>query len=168
MNRVLIAALLILIAACTKQESNIASTSANAASDTATKSPAAIAALVGAEAQRYGKAISVRDTEAIMGFYAPDAWIFPPEGAVAKTPEERRAYWAAQKLPPGVSDTVGISERIDVAQSGDLAVEYGSFFELTTDSRGASNSRPHKYVAAWKKQSDGSWKVAADMWNSGQ
>lgn len=118
-------------------------------------------------AQRYGKAIVVRDTDGILGFYTADTWLFPPDANVANTADQRRAYWSSQTLQSGVSDTVGVTGHVEVAQSGELAVEYGRFFQVTTDSKGTSKSVPHKYMTTWARQSDGGWKVIADMWNTG-
>jgi ketosteroid isomerase-like protein len=123
---------------------------------------------VATTAQRYGKAISVRDIESIQSFYAADAWLFPPQAPIAKTAAERLAYWQAQKLPIGASDSVGLTAHIEVAESGELAIEYGSFYQMVTDRQGKAQTTPHKYVAAWQKQDDGSWKVIADMWNTDQ
>jgi ketosteroid isomerase-like protein len=118
-------------------------------------------------AQSYGKAIVVRDTDAILGFYTADTWLFPPDANVASTADQRRTYWSSQSLPSGVSDTVGVTGHVEIAQSGELAVEYGRFFQVTTDSKGTSKSVPRKYMTTWARQSDGSWKVIADMWNTG-
>ena len=148
----------ILLSACSAQQQSTPTTNADTR-------PAAMAA-IGQTAERYGKAISTRNVEAILANYTADTWLFPPNAPIAKSADERRAYWAAQQFEPGVSDTVGVTARIEVAQSGELAVEYGSFFQLKTDKDGASTSTPQKYVAAWAKQADGSWKVIADMWNT--
>jgi ketosteroid isomerase-like protein len=150
----------LLLAACSGQPNSTNS----AATD---PRPAAMAA-VGQAAEKYGKAIVSRNTDAIVANYTVDTWLFPPNAPIAKTAEERRAYWDSQPLIAGASDTVGITAHIEVAQSGELAVEYGGFFQLRTDKTGASMSTPQKYVAAWAKQSDGSWKVIADMWNTDQ
>jgi ketosteroid isomerase-like protein len=128
----------------------------------------AVMAAVGQAAESYGKAIVRRDVDAIVANYTADTWLFPPNAPIAKTADERRAYWASQTLESGASDTVGVTGHIELAQSGELAVEYGSFFQLKTDKTGASTSTPQKYVAAWEKQADGSWKVIADMWNTDQ
>jgi ketosteroid isomerase-like protein len=51
---------------------------------------------------------------------------------------------------------------IDVAQSGDLAFERGSFTNTITDAKGKTTAESGKLVLVWKKLADGSWKIAAD------
>jgi ketosteroid isomerase-like protein len=51
---------------------------------------------------------------------------------------------------------------VDVAQSGDLAFERGSYSNTITDAKGKTATETGKLVLVWKKQADGSWKIAAD------
>jgi len=56
----------------------------------------------------------------------------------------------------------------DIAASGDLGYTYGTYVFTSKDKD--KDGRPiveyGKYVTIWKKQSDGSWKVALDMGNA--
>jgi len=52
-----------------------------------------------------------------------------------------------------------------VAQSGDLGYTWGFFTMSWTDENGETKKSPGKYLNIWKKQADGSWKVAVDMGN---
>jgi ketosteroid isomerase-like protein len=56
--------------------------------------------------------------------------------------------------------------RIEVARSGDLAVEFGTFAMTMNDKKGKPVTENEKYVVTWKKQADGKWKVIADIWNT--
>jgi len=56
--------------------------------------------------------------------------------------------------------------RADLAASGDLGYTYGNYVFKTKDSNGKPVSYYGKYATVWKKQKDGSWKVAFDMGNS--
>ncbi len=58
--------------------------------------------------------------------------------------------------------------RADIAASGDLGFTYGTFEFRSKDTDGKPVANRGKYVTIWKKQQDGSWKVALDMGNSGQ
>jgi ketosteroid isomerase-like protein len=51
---------------------------------------------------------------------------------------------------------------VDVARSGDVAEDRGSMQVTLTDKKGKSTTETGQYVLVWKKQADGSWKVAAD------
>jgi ketosteroid isomerase-like protein len=54
---------------------------------------------------------------------------------------------------------------VEVARSGELAYETGAYNIVTTDKQGKSTDKKGKYLVIWKKQSDGSWKVAVDTDN---
>jgi len=53
-----------------------------------------------------------------------------------------------------------------VAQSADLAFEIGTFDLTIADQTGKSSASRGKYVIAWKKQTNGDWKAAADIFNN--
>ncbi len=55
-----------------------------------------------------------------------------------------------------------------VASSGDLGYTYGTFEFHSKDKDGKPVVDHGKYTTIWKKQKDGSWKVALDMGNAGQ
>ena len=53
-----------------------------------------------------------------------------------------------------------------MAGSGDLAYSTGAYEMTAPDDNGESSIDRGKYVAVWKKQADGNWKVAVDTWNT--
>jgi ketosteroid isomerase-like protein len=55
-----------------------------------------------------------------------------------------------------------------MAASGDLGYTYGTYEFTGKDKDGKPVVDKGKYATIWKKQKDGSWKVALDMGNSGQ
>jgi uncharacterized protein (TIGR02246 family) len=130
--------------------------------DTRVQDEAAIRAV----AQEWGKAISARDLDATLSFYADDAWINPANAPIAKTADQRRAVWAKFFAMPGLSDMIGDTARVEVARSGDMAAEYGFFSATMNDIKGKPVTQTEKYVVTWKKQADGKWKAIADIWNT--
>lgn len=52
------------------------------------------------------------------------------------------------------------------ARSGELAYSIGTYELSWTGEKGATVTDRGKYVTLWRKQADGSWKVALDMFNS--
>ena len=119
-----------------------------------------------ATAQEWGRAIVAKDLDGTLAYYADDAWVNPQNAPIAKTADQRRSVWAAFFATPGISDTEGETTRVEVARSGDLAVEYGTFAMTTKDKKGKSTTSTEKYVVTWKKQADGKWKAIADIWNT--
>jgi len=123
-------------------------------------------AAIRAAAADWGRAIEAKDLDQTVAFYADDAWVYPQNAPVAKTADQRRAVWAAFFAIPGASDMEGDISRVDVARSGDLAVEFGTFAMTMNDKRGKPVTETEKYVVTWKKQADGKWKAVADIWNT--
>lgn len=122
------------------------------------------AAVRGAAAE-WGMAINERNLDETLSYYADDAWVNPQNAPIAKTADERRSVWTAFFAIPG-SDMHGQTTRVEVARSGDLAVEYGTFAMTTKDKKGKPTILAEKYIVTWKKQADGNWKAIGDIWNS--
>jgi ketosteroid isomerase-like protein len=56
--------------------------------------------------------------------------------------------------------------KVEAAHSGDLGYSVGTFELSMNDSTGKPMMDRGKYTTVWKKQPDGTWKVAVDMFNS--
>ena len=119
-----------------------------------------------AHGSEWGKAVAAKDLEKTTSFYAADAWVFPPNMPIATTPEQRRQVWSQMLATPGLSLSFATT-KVEVARSGDLAFETGTYELTTTDKKGKATTAKGKYVVAWKKQA-GAWKAAADIWNPDQ
>jgi uncharacterized protein (TIGR02246 family) len=123
-------------------------------------------AAIRAAAQDWGKAIYEKDLDQTLSYYADDAWVYPQNAPIAKTADQRRSVWTAFFATPGASDMSGDIQRVEVARSGDFAVEYGTFEMTMKDKKDKPISENEKYVTTWKKQADGKWKAIADIWNT--
>lgn len=55
--------------------------------------------------------------------------------------------------------------KAEVAASGDLGWTWGKFVVIVIQKDGSELTSFGKYLNIWKKQADGSWKVAVDMGN---
>lgn len=130
---------------------------------TAGHSRAADAAKIRATAEKWKSAIGRRDIDTVANFYTDDAWVLPEVGEVSRTAQARREYWQAIALLPIVADTVDVADNVEVARSGDLAIQYGEFRQLYADNAGNTSSLPQKFITVWRKQPDSSWKVSANM-----
>ena len=90
-------------------------------------------------------------------FYADDAQLLPPNAQQVNGKSAIRDFWKAF-LAVGVSEVVLES---NVSSSGDLAYSVGKY-GLT-----ASGARQQgKYLAVFRKQSNGSYRAVADAFNS--
>ncbi len=104
------------------------------------------------------QALEKGDSALAATIYAPDARLLPP-GSEPATGQEIQATWQSV-IDMGVTgarlETVSLDER------DDLAVEEGRY-EMYV---GSDTVDSGKYVVVHRRQHDGSWKLAIDIWNS--
>jgi uncharacterized protein (TIGR02246 family) len=106
------------------------------------------------------KAAAAKDLEKAMSYYADDA-VFLSSGAPAAVGKDniRKNIQGLLAAPVQISITVA---SVDVARSGDLAMDRGTVDATMTDKKGKSSTSTSQYVLVWKKMADGSWKIEAD------
>lgn len=113
---------------------------------------------------QWSKAAGARDLDKSVSYYTDDAVVLPQNGPAANTKTAIRAIWKDMTSPGNA--TGWKANKVEVAKSGDMAYITGTY-ELTMNVAGGKpvNDRG-KYVAVWKKQTDGTWKCVADTWNT--
>ena len=113
--------------------------------------------------RRWVAAFAARNLDAIASVYADDAVLMMPHAPHAYGHAEIGAGWAKLLETPGVSLTFRPA-KIDVAESGDMASDIGTYTFAMSGPTGRIEDRG-KYLVVWKKV-NGVWKVLADMFNS--
>jgi ketosteroid isomerase-like protein len=113
---------------------------------------------------QWSKTAGSGDVDRTIWFYTDDAAFLPPNAPLAANKQAIRAVWA-ELLAPGNSLSWQAS-KVDVARSGDLAYSMGSYQLTLKDPQGKLTEDHGKFLEVWKKQTDGKWKVAADVYNS--
>jgi ketosteroid isomerase-like protein len=113
---------------------------------------------------QWSKAVGAHDLDGTVSYYSDDASVLAPNAPIATTKEAIRAGWAAS-ASPGV-DLSFQPTKVEVASSGDMAYDVGTYAVSMKDAQGNPVTDHGKYVAVWKKQADGKWKAVADTWNS--
>jgi len=95
-------------------------------------------------------------------YYAPDAVVLPPNGEAVRG---RDAIISWNENFPPYEDLQFTQVEVDGA--GDIAYVYGTYSMVMT-LPGVEESVPDrgKYIEIWRRQEDGSWKVALDIFNS--
>jgi uncharacterized protein (TIGR02246 family) len=91
-------------------------------------------------------------------FYADDAVLLPPNTPLVNGKAAIRHFWKAF-LASGVSEVV--LETGNVSWSGDLAYSVGKYGFTASGARQAG-----KYVAIFRRQSNGVYRAVADAFNS--
>jgi uncharacterized protein (TIGR02246 family) len=115
---------------------------------------------------RFEQALLAEDAATIGTFYAEDAIALPPgapraEGRAAI--EALFASWFDQV--PGPEGFTLTTDDVQVAASGDIAYETGTYTSRGTSPEGESYDETGKYLVVWKNL-DGQWMIVRDTWNS--
>ncbi len=122
---------------------------------------AADEAVIRAADADWSKAATAKDLDKVVSYYTDDAVLFAPKAPAFVGKDNIRKAWQGLLATPNMQMTI-TPLAVDVARSGDLAVERGSFQVASTDKKGKPTTESGQFVIVWKKQADGSWKVAAD------
>jgi uncharacterized protein (TIGR02246 family) len=110
-------------------------------------------------------ATNAKDLEKTLSFYTDDAVQLSDGAPMLRGKDQLRAAWKATFAQTGTGLTFATAA-VDVSKAGDLAVEHGTYDYSSTDQAGNVHHQTGKYVDEWKKQPDGTWKVAIDIDNS--
>ena len=112
---------------------------------------------------RFEEAFVRQDAAALAALYTPDAQVMPSNSAPIQGPANIQAFWASV-MQSGVKS--GRLETLELATSGDLAVETGRY-QLVIQAAGAKPGTDEgKYLVVWRQQEDGRWKMQRDMFSS--
>ena len=128
---------------------------------------AADAAAIRAADAEWNKATQAKDVDKSVSFYADDAVLLANKVPSLQGHDNIRKEFQKMYSETGISITF-TNTGVEVARSGDLAWDHGTYQFTETDKKGHSMQGTGKYLTVWKKQSDGSWKAVADMDNSDQ
>jgi len=127
---------------------------------------ATLEAEVRAAAEVYHAAASSKDAAAVVALYDTDPLMVPPNAEMVEGLDGVQQYRFGFIETPGVALSFEIA-RVEVAASGDIAWTL-SIGQITIDNPDGPDGRDVvRDFHTWKKQSDGSWKVVVDIWNSG-
>jgi len=111
------------------------------------------------------KAAQANDVNGAVANYADDASWLPPNSPLVHGKAAIRSGWAKLMGNPGFTIDWQINQ-LGVSRAGDLAYTIYTY-QMTLD---GANGKPitdqGKDMAVWKKQSDGAWKMVADIFNS--
>jgi ketosteroid isomerase-like protein len=130
----------------------------------ADQSAAAVEAVRAAD-QAWAKAFSAHDTTAAVAAVEANGSVLAPNAPIATGPEAIRALFAGFYAMPAMTLQWSPVD-VEAARSGDLAYSRGSYELHFNDPKGTPVVDHGKYATIWRKQADGSWKVAVDVFNS--
>ncbi len=120
-------------------------------------------AAIRAASREWSDAEAAKDLEKCVSFYAEGGERFATGSPLIVGRDALRKEWAKYLSAPGSFHWT--TSKVEVARAGDLAYETGVFLIKTVDKNQQPAIINGKYVLVWKKQSNGKWKVVADIDN---
>ena len=113
----------------------------------------------------WSKVAEAKQVDAHNEYFLEDAVVLAPNEPMVTGKEAIREMVGGMFAMPGF----GIKwqpTKVEAARSGDLGYSVGTYELSMNDPKGKPMMDRGKYATVWKKQADGSWKVAVDMFNS--
>jgi uncharacterized protein (TIGR02246 family) len=110
-------------------------------------------------------AAQAKDVDGAIANYADDASWLPPNAPMLNGKAAIRAGWSKLIGSPGFNIDWQI-DKLEVGRAGDLAYTIYTYQLALEGSAGKPIADHGKDMAVWKKQSDGTWKMVADTFNS--
>jgi ketosteroid isomerase-like protein len=115
--------------------------------------------------QQWLAVFAAKDLDKSVAFCAEDGAVLAPNSPIAQGHEAIRSSFAGFFKLPGLKIS-WVTDKVEASKSGDLGYSSGTYEMSFKDPSGKTVSDHGKYVTVWKKQSDGSWKVVRDIFNS--
>jgi uncharacterized protein (TIGR02246 family) len=122
------------------------------------------AAAIKANALGLSAAAQAKDLDKTLAYYTDDAIWLEDKGPMLQGKAALRSAWQQvfAQDGPGLTFT---TTAVDVAKSGDLATEYGTYLLEVADKNGHFKDQHGKYMTVWKKQPENTWKATMDIDN---
>ena len=103
------------------------------------------------------------DFQSMQTLFTPDSVLLSPNEPAVEGSEAVVEVWKSWADFNNVAIAWG-ANRIDISSSGDMAYDYG-WYTFAFDSEDGRVENKGKHIVVWKKI-DGTWKVAADIFNT--
>jgi ketosteroid isomerase-like protein len=113
----------------------------------------------------WSKVTEAKQLDDHLAYYVEEAVVLAPNEPMASGKENIRKMMVDMFALPGFV-VKWQATKVETPRSGDIAYSLGTYELSMNDPKGKPMEDRGKYVTVWKKQADGSWKVAVDMFNS--
>ena len=114
-----------------------------------------------AAADAWLKAAVARDAKGLAAMYTADAVLLPPNAEAITGRDAIGAFFTA--FPPFKDAKVS---QVECEGHGDIAFARGTYSMTILIDDKTSIPEKGKFLEVWRKQADGSWKIARDMFSS--
>jgi uncharacterized protein (TIGR02246 family) len=107
-----------------------------------------------------------RDVERILEFWTDDALVYPPGMPVVAGKPAIRAFVLASLSIPGFRISWSSSD-VRFSPDGQLAYMLSENSVTAPGPDGQLTTSPGRGVTVWRREADGEWRCAVDIWNAG-
>jgi uncharacterized protein (TIGR02246 family) len=114
---------------------------------------------------RYGKAIKEKDKDAFLAFYAADAVMCPPGLGTLTGHAAIGGFMDTVLADPAFAVNIAAAT-VEVSTDGTLGTTYATGQVTLTGPDGKPATENIRDLHVWRRQPDGSWKLAIDVWNA--
>jgi ketosteroid isomerase-like protein len=115
--------------------------------------------------EEWMKVSSAKDIDKSVAFCDEKGAVLSPNAPIAEGRQAIAKSFSGFFSLPALKITWH-ADKADAARSGELGYTSGTYQMSFSDSAGKTISDRGKYVTVWKEQSDGSWEVLLDIFNS--
>jgi ketosteroid isomerase-like protein len=113
----------------------------------------------------FQQAVAAKDLNRIMSFYADDAVLMPAAKPLLTGKAAITNEWKELLAIPAFQNASKLAQ-VEVSASADLAYTRGSYETRLMGEDGKLVTEPGKWLSVWRKQPDGSWRVAIETYNT--
>lgn len=115
-----------------------------------------------AQSRRLSEAYMAGDIDALVAVYAEDGIAAPGGRDFIRGHEALYDLWA---LPEDRVVTHHEATPVEIRVDGDHAYDWG-YYEGSVQQDDETGDFRGKYLIVWQRETDGTWRIAHDMWNS--
>lgn len=115
--------------------------------------------------QQWLKVFAAGDVEKSVAFCTEDGSVLAPNAPVATGRKAIGRLFSGFFALPDLT-IEWRPAKVEVSRSGEMGYSTGAYKMSFKDASGKTVEDRGKYVTVWKRQADGSWKVALDIFNS--
>jgi len=123
----------------------------------------AVRTLIEEQNEKYMTAYNSKDANAVTNLHTEDVIVLPPNVGMKKGKKEIQETIAAE-VQGGAQDLVLTT--LDVYGSGDFAYEVGQYSLNVKQNGQITMQDTGNYIVIWNRQTNDSWLMKADIWNS--
>jgi ketosteroid isomerase-like protein len=106
-----------------------------------------------------------REVDRMIAFWTDDAVVYPPDMPAVRGKAALRAYVEGALAIPGFHITWTTSEA-SLSPDGQLAYLLSTNVITMTGPEGQPVTTGGRAVTVWRRESDGRWRCAVDIWNA--